>query len=150
MTKTIIERLETWKGGRSNGYYEPFKDEIHVLKGVDIESRILLHERIHASRKDKITFKMASLLQIPAISNFLLGLLVLFSVFAVVPVLLDPSITVFYNAVPLFVIAGFFMYLNVCLTYEEEVANKAVMTSLRWLQHSSNQPKKESELIVEL
>lgn len=121
MTKpnVIYESFETWKGGSANGYYEPKTNEIHILKGKDMELRCLWHESAHASRQHKLTFRIAKLLQTPLYRNVffaclvVLGLLSVFAVKSAFPIVFSA-----YIATALFYLSTYF-----CAGYEEFQAN---------------------------
>ena len=127
----IKESLETWQGGKSTGYFDPFTNEIHYLKGADLEFRALFHERIHASRQEKLTFKFASLLAIPIIKNLLFGVALVLAVYALIA---GPSIL---SAVPFLFVASLFGFLAFCHDYEENIADKLTIKSCQEIKHNN-------------
>jgi hypothetical protein len=124
--KIIYDSLEDWKGGKSAGYYEPFLNEIHILKGKDIEFRTLLHEKVHASRKTKLTFKLASIIQIEMVRNTLFGI---FTVLTAIGLLTAQYIPFLFMAI-------FFLFCLFCSAYEEYRADITTLKSMREIKRN--------------
>jgi hypothetical protein len=116
VTKTFLHPLEEWDGGSSRGYYDFKTDEIHVLRGYDQERRTLLHEQIHASRRDKTTFRLAALAKNNLMNGGLVFLLVSLSIFGAFS-----SFSYFWGA------ATLYLGLWSCVIYEEYKAEKGTM-----------------------
>ena len=117
--KKIYHTLEDYDGGVSNGYYDYFTDTIHLLRGKDLEFRTELHERIHAARRDKITFRLGTVFQIqPVMYIFILAI----------------GIITILSLVAAIALALIFLSLFACNLYEEYVANKAVIKSVKNLK----------------
>jgi hypothetical protein len=130
--KIVYETLETYQGGKSNGYYEPFKNEIHILKGKDAEFRALLHEKVHAARKEEVSFKFASLLQVPALNYMMFGLLLIFAIYAL---FMAKSLA---NTIPFLFIAGIYSFFIGCVAYEEAVADKLTLKSAKAIRQNGS------------
>jgi fatty acid desaturase len=129
--KIIIESLETWTGGKATGYYQPFKNEIHVLRGKDLEHRALYHEKVHANRRDKRTAKFAQVFAVPIIPQLYFGLLMVLAV-----------VGVFTSIIPFLVTAGMFLFFIVCHVYEEYIADSLTA-------RNSNEIRKLGETVLE-
>jgi hypothetical protein len=109
------DKLKDWQGGDSNGYSEPDTNTIHVIRGEDLELKMVLHEKIHLQRKNKTTFKLGSLIVTP-FSNILLLILVGIS---------------FVTAPTGYIMLSFYICLIICLFYEEKTTWKLTMKKLR-------------------
>jgi hypothetical protein len=129
VTKEIFDSLETWEGGKTFGYYEPFKDEIHILRSESMMFKVLLHERIHASRKDKLSFKLAEIIQIPVVAKFLFGIFIVLAIYGIYG-------NTMLTAVPAIFIALLFTVLMGCITYEEYVADSLVARSVNQIKRN--------------
>jgi hypothetical protein len=110
----IFDSLEDWKGGSNVGYYLPKTNTIHILKGEYQEQRTLKHELIHAARRNKWTFKLAS------ISNNHITTALLGSLFVVALVLQTYSLSIF---------AGLFLVIGLLAVIVEE--NEAVKGEIK-------------------
>ncbi len=128
--KIIYDSLEDWKGGKASGYYEPTRGEIHILRGKDQERRALAHENVHASRSNKLTFKLAELMSIKALGYILLALMVLFGLYGSITA--PMSLT---GLIPFFFVAALYLTFYGCLAYEEMIADYTVAKSIRNLQN---------------
>ena len=107
------DNLDNWKGGSNDGYCEQKSNCIHVLKGEYQELRTVNHEIAHLARRDKLTFKLASLANTPLILGAITMLLVL---------------TLLLQEWPsFFVIAVFNGIILLCGFHEEKEANKVMM-----------------------
>ena len=126
--KTIIDKLESWPAGKATGYFEPLTDEIHILRGDDVELRTLWHETAHASRRNTLSFQLARALNKPAISNILFAGLILTALTAFI-----------ISFVPFFVAAAIFGLLVLCQAREEMLAEKAVRKQIRNLKRGETQ-----------
>lgn len=131
--KIYIDKLENWKGGRANGYYEPFKDEIHVLNGADCMLRARIHEGTHRKRRNKLTFKFASIIRIPASNAIMLAVLFGLAFYGIAYVTLQAMI-------PFYFFASTYIALMFCSAYEETVANRAMTTSCREIKQNGKEP----------
>lgn len=118
--KIVYHTLENWDGKTSNGYYSPFTHEIHLLRGKDLEEITLMHEQIHANRRDKLTFKFAQLLGFPMVTHFLSGLLLVLAIAGF-----------FTSLIPFFFTGGVYGFLLLCHMYEEAKADYLVSKSIR-------------------
>jgi hypothetical protein len=112
VTKTFIEPLDIWEGGTANGYYDFQKDEIHVLEGQYQEERVLLHEQIHASRRNKFTFRLAKAAKNPYVITFFVSILIMLQAIKFIG--------------PFFAVFTAYIYLVSCVFYEEFKAEKGV------------------------
>jgi hypothetical protein len=121
----------TEQGGKAGGYYEPSSDEIHILRGKDAEFRALLHEKIHASRRDKLTFKLAEVIQTPTMTHMLTGIMLVLAVLAV-----------FGSWIPFFFMASLFLFLLSCHAYEEYVADVTVQKSMKEIKLNRGENQK--------
>ena len=130
--KTVIDRLENWKGGRANGYYEPFKDEIHVLNGQDSVFRALIHEKVHRRRRNKWTFKIATITQMPFMFWVLFTIMMFLSAYTV-------ALHTVTSTIPLFTIGITFLFCLMCGHYEEYKANSAMMKSCRIIKQNGSE-----------
>lgn len=111
--KVIKEPLETWTGGNSNGYFSPYKNEIHILRAESLEQKVLIHEHIHASRQNKVTFKLASISAIPGINQILFAISIILAWYALITG--DNILSLF----PCFFVAALFLLFAGCNSYEE-------------------------------
>lgn len=123
--KEYRDTLETWKGGKANGYYEPFLNEIHILCGEDLEFRTSIHERIHAERRNKTSARFAYILQIREVTNFLFSVLIILAITGAVT-----------NILPFFFVSGLFGFLLACLTFEELKADSLTEKSMREIKRN--------------
>ncbi len=119
MTEIKYIPFREWQGGQSNGYYEPDTDTISVLQSVDLELRTVFHEQAHASRRNKLSFKLASLLANPITNLMFVGILAVFAVAA------------FINFAPFIVCSSFYLLLYFLHTNEENIANRTANKRLR-------------------
>jgi hypothetical protein len=115
-----IETLEHWDGGTATGYFDANTNEIHVLSGKDLEYRALFHERIHASRQNKLTFKFAKIFTDKPTMSFTFGMLICLAI-----------VGVFTSIIPFLFTAGLFSFLVLCHSYEEYVADKLTVQSCK-------------------
>lgn len=128
MTKEIYDSLENWAAGKACGYYEPFKDEIHILKAKDQEFRALVHERAHAARKEFMTFKLASIFAVPQVTYILFGVLIMTAVIGVLS-----------SIYPFFGMVVIFAFLQSCHVYEEYKADKIMLTSSKAIKQNGGE-----------
>jgi hypothetical protein len=119
MTTEIFEKLETWKGGKATGYYDVARDEIHILKGRDTEYMSLFHERVHANRKDKLTFKIGASFQMPAMRVILFALFIATAISSLITLEILPLITT----------TSMYILMYACVAYEEMIATKLTKKS---------------------
>jgi hypothetical protein len=123
MTKEYFHKLEDWEGGKANGYYEPLTDEIHILRSESMMFRVLLHERIHASRRKKLTCKVGALISINPVRNFMFLLTLIFA-----------SLSFTLGIMPFLIVAGLFMSLIFCSAYEEFIVDSTVSRSVNQIK----------------
>jgi hypothetical protein len=119
----IYDRLEDWPAGKATGYFEPRANEIHLLRGEDVELRTLWHENAHAERQNTLSFQLARALNRPAINNLLFAGLILTALTSFV-----------ISSVPFFVLAGLFGLMVICQAREEYIAEKAVRQQIKNLK----------------
>lgn len=112
MTKTFIDSLEVWDGGKANGYFDFETDEIHVLRGEDQEKRTQRHEEIHASRRNKATFRLAIAAKNLYVIVFFVGTCI--------------SLQALQLIGPFFIAFFAYIFLVSCVFYEEYRAEKGV------------------------
>ena len=126
--RIFVDSLENWKGGKANGYYEPFKDEVHVLNGKDAEFRALIHEKTHQARRNHLSFKFASIVQSPAFYIFLAAMVAL--------AVYGALIATIQSLIPFFFFTATFIFLTGCSAYEEALANRAMNQSIKLIQQN--------------
>lgn len=124
--KIVYESIETFKGGISNGYYEPFSNEIHILKGKDFEFRTLIHEKTHASRKNTLSFRLATIIQVPLLNMILVSVM---GVLGLMYFILD-------SLLPLAVVFSVYFVCVMCLRNEEYIANRAMLNSSKLIKQN--------------
>lgn len=59
MTDIIRVPLKEWDWGQATGYYDVQTDTIYILEGSSQEDLSILHEKVHAERRNKLSFKLA-------------------------------------------------------------------------------------------
>lgn len=116
----IKEKLEHWRFGVANAYYEPENNEIHILNAEDLYIKTMWHEREHHDRSSKITFRLAQAMLTPALSVMLFGFLVVFGVYGALTAQFLPAL----------IVAGVLVFFVACAQYEESKANAAVLREL--------------------
>ncbi len=126
-TKIVKETLETWKGGKADGYFEPLTNEIHILQGKDVEFRTEIHEKVHADRQNKLTFKLGSLLQISGVSQFIFAVMIILGIAGAATQAL----------IPFFFIAGIFTVLIFCYMFEELRADQVMLKSMKEIKRGN-------------
>jgi hypothetical protein len=97
--KIVYEPLKTWQYGEKTGYYEPNTDTIHILlSDQDIMDKTLEHELKHRSRRNKPTFQLAILYNMPPLKNLMVLLMLVFGVYGFLAMNLVPfaSIAIVY------------------------------------------------------
>ena len=109
----IKYNLETWRYGVADAFYEPTRNEIHVLSPDDLYIKAMWHEREHHDRSNRLTFKLAMVMSTPALAVMLIGFFIVFSVYAVLSTNLIPAL------------------FTGCLQYEEYKANQGVLRELQ-------------------
>jgi hypothetical protein len=109
LTKEFIDPIETW----SSNHYNPYTDEIHILQGNMLEYRALIHERAHAQRKNKATFKLAQTVNIPVVTYLFIGALAILA-----------ASSLYFGVVPLLAFGAFYLFLLCCGGWEEYKANE--------------------------
>lgn len=129
-TQVFTDSLEHWNYGKASGIYNPFTDEIHVLKADDLYFRALMHEKIHAGRRSKITFRVGCLAQLPIVVNFLFAILIFLAVSGIIFQALSgfSFVTAF---TPFLFSAGLFSTIMFCHAYEEMKADNITEQGMR-------------------
>jgi fatty acid desaturase len=130
--RLVMETLETWKGGpKAVGYYQPFTNEIHILNSSDIFQRTLIHERCHALRREKTTFKLAQVFAFPAFNFILFSIMLLLAV-----------VGVFSSLIPFLSVATIFICLLFCHIYEEYKADLMVSQTIKEIKKNGGESQK--------
>jgi hypothetical protein len=117
------DRLENWPAGKATGYYEPRANEIHLLRGEDVELRTLWHEVAHAARQNTLSFQLARALNRPVVNNLMFAGLILTALTAFI-----------ISFVPFFIMAGLFGILVFCQAREELIAERVVRKEIKNLK----------------
>jgi hypothetical protein len=113
--------LKEWKLGNAKGAYEPSADIIYILLSDEAEmDKALRHELIHRARRNKLTFKLARLINTPILKAFMDLFLLVSIVYVCLSLLFNhvPELTPILS-VALIYLASLFSKL-----YEEKQANK--------------------------
>jgi hypothetical protein len=88
--------LKDWKYGDKTGAYQPYTDTIYILiSDPPVMERALQHERIHRSRRNQPTFKLAVLISTPGIPNLMLFALLVAGVYWFLSGVLVPLASIF-------------------------------------------------------
>lgn len=115
--------LKDWKLGSALGSYEPSNDTIYILINDGPEmAKALEHERIHRSRRNKPTFKLARVINTPIVKTFVELFLFFTAIYGLMAINIEPERYQVFT--PFLSMAVIYLASLFSKLYEEKQANR--------------------------